>query len=113
MKKNPRDVRAGDIGETRTARLTGVDSLSAVDSVVAHLERKGVRETLTASVTDPATSEVTIEMGDADGWLASSPDPGPWRLLLDVTFNDGRRLTWPDDDWATLVVMSDVEAPAP
>jgi hypothetical protein len=98
--RDPRPVRQGDVNETRTVVIGGVQDLSTVSSVVAHLALVAdttTRTELTGSVTDETERTVAISFGDETGWLAVGPTPGDYWLTTQVTFADGTVLTWPDD----------------
>lgn len=104
---------AGDVNQTRTRTLTELVGATASEvDIVAHVWRGTVDpEDLDADLTDSATGEVTIDFGDADGWLASRPATGVWLIEYEATFGDGEVLTlpaeWPDE----IVVRADHDAP--
>lgn len=89
----------GDIGDTRLVRLDGITNLNAATTVVAHIYT-GSRSvathvaTLTAEVDDPADCTITINLGAADGWLATAA-PGRYLIEYQVTFASGDIITWP------------------
>lgn len=73
-----RSCVAGDRGDRRFIRLGGVDSLSSVESVEAHVWRHGVDPVaLTASVHDAEECVIVVDLGVAeDDWLPSRPRGG-------------------------------------
>jgi hypothetical protein len=86
---------AGDVKDTIVVTLGGVASLTGVSSVVAKVSRAGGTSTsLTATVTDEATSQVTIQLGDTGGWLPLAA-PNVYDLEVQVTYISGAVLTWP------------------
>jgi hypothetical protein len=84
----------GDVGDTIVVTLNGVADLAAVTAVEAHVWRGATVATLTAAVTDADELEVTVELGDDEGWLATAA-AGAWRFETQATFADGSILTWP------------------
>jgi hypothetical protein len=96
----------GDIGDTVVVTLGGVADLTAVDTIVAHIKRGDTIEELDATVTSAVNRTVTVELGAADGWLATAA-PGRWRIEYQATFLDGSVLTWPDDQPDTIIVRAD------
>lgn len=85
----------GDVGDTIVVTLDGVANLDGVDTVEGHVWRQNVAAvTLDAAVTDSATRRVTVELGDADGWLSDAA-PGEWLFETVATYLDGSVLTWP------------------
>ena len=88
---------AGDIGDARVVTLGGVEDLSAVSGIEAHVWRNGTIATLSAAVTDAEAREVTIQLGtDAEDWLPAGPALGVWEGQVEATFIDGSELTWPN-----------------
>jgi hypothetical protein len=81
----------------------GVNDLSTVTAVSATAQFSNLTPVaLTAAVTDPATSEVTVHLGT---WLSGSPAPtlanaarlGCWKLRYLLTFSGGiGPLYWPE-----------------
>lgn len=110
---NPR-VHQGDVGDSAVFTLDGIASLSGVASVRALVQRRGSVEILTAAVTDAIAREVTVQWGAAGGWLPSRPKVGKWDLQIEVTFGDGRVLTWPNtcDGSSFVEVLDEIEPPA-
>jgi len=87
---------AGDIGDTRTVRLDGVEDLENVEAIEAHVARSGVTATLSCSVADASERTVIIALGTAESdWLPSGPATGQWLVQIEVTFDNGDKLTWP------------------
>lgn len=86
---------SGDVGDTRTVALNGVEDLDDATSVEAHVWRYGVTEvtTLAASVTDATARTITVQLGGAEGWLATAA-PGRWFVEYEVTFG-ATVITWP------------------
>ena len=94
-------IVTGDVDITRTVTLGGVDDLSNVSSIEAHIWRTGDDvANLTATVADATARTVEIDFGGSSGWLATltSPTLGHeerWNLEVEVTFNDNSVITWP------------------
>ena len=94
---------AGDVNQTRTRTVDELVGVSASEvEIVAHIWRDSVDPvSLEVELTDSETGEITIDFGDADGWLASRPAAGVWLLEYEATFGDGEVLTvpavWPDE----------------
>lgn len=101
---------AGDVGDTITVRLDGIDTLNA-SSVRAIVRRPGTTTShvLTATITDANERTVTISLGDADGWLATDATVGTWDLEIEATFANGDVLTWPSAQPMRLAVRSDLD----
>ena len=89
---------AGDVGDTRVLTLSGVADLNSVASIESHVTN-GVdtTATLTTTVTDGDANEVTVALGESGGWLPLGPTLGQWRGQVEVVFNDGAELTWPNN----------------
>lgn len=89
----------GDIGDTITITLDGVDDLNNVASVECHVTKGTTTATLAAAVANPVARTVLVQLGTVaqllTGWLAGA-QPGTWSLETEVTFADGTVLTWPD-----------------
>lgn len=92
-------AHSGDIGDYRDVVLNGVEDLSEVASIEAHVTRGGTTATLAAQVQDVNTRTVRIFLGDAGEWLPSGPDIGRWLGQIEAVFNDGSELTWPSTSW--------------
>lgn len=107
---NPR-VHQGDEGDTAAFTLTGISTLNGATSVRALVQRKETIAILDATVTDAPGREVTVEWGTTGGWLPSRPKVGRWDLQIEVTFVDGRILTWPNtgDGTAFVEVLDEIE----
>lgn len=95
-------VTTGDIGETITVRLDGIGTLTDAATVEAHVWTDPDNTTaLEATITNPTGRLVTIELGDAEGWLATLDIPAgttiDYQLRCRVTFTNGDVLTWPTD----------------
>lgn len=90
---------AGDIGDTLVVILKddGVPvNLTTATGVEAHVWKLGaVAVDLTAAVTDAANGEVTIQLGNASGWLATVATAGKWNIEYEVTFSPTNIRTWP------------------
>ena len=85
----------GDIGDVRTITLAGVANLADASAVEAHVWRNGVAAvTLTAAVADAGARTITVNLGAADGWLATVATAGQWFIEYEVTFG-ATVLTWP------------------
>lgn len=97
---------AGDAGDTITVDLGGIANLDAVATVEAHVWKQGTAPAvLDADVLDAAACTITVDLGDATGWLATA-GYGRWSLEYEVTFLDGSALTWPQLGPDTIVVRS-------
>lgn len=91
----------GDIGDTINPILDGIQDLTTVTNVEAHVWRTGIAaETLEAEVLDPVARILLVHLGDATGWLVTAA-PNVWRVEYALTFADGTELTWPasGNDW--------------
>jgi hypothetical protein len=97
----------GDVNDTATITLAGVADLTTAASAEAHVKLEGVTATLTCTIPDPNGLDVDIALGAGAGWLATAA-PGPWKLEVQVTFNDGRVLTWPATGTDTIQVRADL-----
>lgn len=97
----------GDVNDTITAVLNGVEDLVPATAVEAHVWRHDVApETLAAAITDPVTRTVIVQLGGATGWLFDAAET-VWYLDVQVTFADGTILTWPAGVPATIAVRAD------
>lgn len=101
----------GDIDDTIVVTLNGIDNLAGVDTVEGHVWRGTTTETLDAAVADSAARTVTVQLGDADGWLATAT-AGYWRFEVQATFGDGTVLTWPADAADRIYVRAQGDEPA-
>jgi hypothetical protein len=100
---------AGGIGQTRTRTLDDLVDVSATEvDIVAHIWKGELDPAeLECDLTDSMTGTITIDFGDAYGWLATEATAGVWLLVYEVTFGDGDQYTvpaiWPDEirvsDW--------------
>jgi hypothetical protein len=91
------------VGLLGAGAVAGVNDLSTVTAVSATAQFSNLTPvTLTAAVTDPVTSEVTVHLGT---WLSGSPAPtlanaarlGCWKLRYLLTFSGGiGPLYWPE-----------------
>lgn len=104
----------GDVGDFRTITLAGVDNLNSVSSVVAHIYTGSKTSTthvadLDASVADATECTIIVELGDANGWLATAT-PGTYRIEYQVTFANGDVLTWPAEAGDKLKVRAQGDA---
>lgn len=98
---------SGDVGDTRVITLNGIDDLDEVTAIEAHVWRRGeTPTTLTTTVTDSATAEVTVQLGAADGWL-SDAEPGGYFFEIQATFGSSLVLTWPQGSPDTIRVRSE------
>ena len=108
---NPRPAVAGDLGDTRTCTLGGIADLTAAVSargIVRYTADLTVTDELTATIPDPDTTVVVVELGDSGEWLQTAA-PGLWELEIEVTFSSGAVITFPDGDPDRLVVRSDLD----
>jgi hypothetical protein len=91
------------VGLLGAGAVAGVNDLSTVTAVSATAQFSNLTPVaLTAAVTDPVTSEVTVHLG---AWLSGSPAPtlanaarlGCWKLRYLLTFSGGiGPLYWPE-----------------
>lgn len=98
----------GDVNDTITIVLSGVENLNTASAVEAHVWHGTVDpETLPAAITNPTTRTVVVQLGGASGWLSDAAEH-VWYLDLQVTFADGSILTWPSGIPDTISVRSDM-----
>lgn len=98
------NVYTGDVNETIQVKLTGVDDLTGVTAIEAHvwdpLIEPNVVTTLAATVVDAAERIVEIELGGPGGWLPTlTQDPGQivyYNVQVEATFG-ATVSTWPPD----------------
>lgn len=85
------------VADLGVGAVAGVNDLSTVVSVEAHVSYGGAAPVvLAAAVTDAAASEVTVQLGTAGGWLATA-ELGCWRFTRVYTFAGGvGPVTWPE-----------------
>ena len=98
---------SGDINDTRVFTLNGPQSnLDDVTAIEAHVWLLGgTPETLAASVTDSATKQVTVELGDGTGWLKTAA-AGSYLFEIQATFGS-TVLTWPQGSPSVLKVRTE------
>jgi hypothetical protein len=95
----------GDVGDRRIVRLDGVANLDGVDTIRAHAWRRNVADVeLGVTVVDSAARTVEVDLGGADGWLATVTEAAVWFIEVEATFVDGSVLTWPADAPMTIAV---------
>ncbi len=98
--------------------VAGVDDLSTVVTAAATVQfGVGTPVALTAAVTDPGASEVTVHLST---WLSGTPAPnlanaarlGCWKLRYFLTFSGGvGPIGWPEDPvpgtpgWDEIIVI--------
>lgn len=104
----------GDVGDERTITLAGIDNLDSVSAVVAHVYTGNKTETthvatLDAAVASSSDCTITVQLGDATGWLATA-DPGNYRIEYQLTFANGDILTWPAVDGDRIRVRAQGDA---
>lgn len=104
----------GDIGDQRIIVLAGIDNLNAVASVQAHVYTGSKQSTthvatLDAAVVDATDCTIAVELGDANGWLATAT-PGTYRIEYQLTFANGDVLTWPAEAGDKLKVRAQGDA---
>lgn len=98
----------GDVDDTITVILNGVEDLTTAVSVVAHVwHGQATPVNLPAAVTDPVTRTVVVQLGGAAGWLSDATIT-VWFLEVQVTFGNGAVLTWPSGRPDTISVRADV-----
>lgn len=97
----------GDVNDTITVVLSGVENLLTATAVEAHVWRRDVApETLAAAITDAVTRTVVVQLGGASGWLSDAAEH-VWYIDVQVTFTGGTILTWPSGVPDTIAVRSD------
>lgn len=104
---------SGDVGDTRTISLAGIDDLSSVTSLKAHVWRwdAAVVE-LTATVADAGAGTITVNLGGVGGWLSTAA-AGSWFIEYELTFGT-TVLTWPSERPDVLPVRAEGEGqPSP
>lgn len=98
--------KSGDVLDTRTIALTNVTATGTptADCYVQHVEG-GTVETLATTRTSltPLTFEVALGT-----WLSDGPTVGHWNVELEVTFDDGSKLTYPNSGFDTIEVIADL-----
>lgn len=98
----------GDVNDTITVILNGVEDLTTVTSVVAHVwHGQATPIVLPAAVTDPVTRTVVVQLGGAAGWLSAATIT-VWFIEVQATFASGTVLTWPSGRPDTISVRADV-----
>lgn len=98
-----RKVR-GDVNDTITVVLSGVENLGTATAVEAHVWRRDVLPvTLPAVITDAITRTVVVQLGGAAGWLAGAA-ADTWFVEVQVSFADSSVLTWPAGTPDTIAV---------
>lgn len=104
----------GDIGDTIVITLDGVADLDGVTQVRGHVWRPNGtdKEILSADVTDPTTRTVTVQLGDATGWLSDAA-PTVWLFELETVWASGETLTWPEAAPAQINVRPQGDPPSP
>lgn len=97
----------GDVNDTITAQIGGVDDLNAVTNVTARVWRKGVTPiALTGTVLDAAERTITVNLST---WLSStSLVTGQWWIDFKLHFGADQR-TWPSGAPAQIVVRSETD----
>ncbi len=86
---------AGNVGDYRVIRLSGVDSLSAATAFSADVWLEGLpKTTLSVVLVSAVKRTVRVELGGVGGWLATAI-PGDYLLEIDVSFGPVTKLTWP------------------
>lgn len=99
----------GDIGDTRLVRVDGIADLAAVTTARALVSRQEDVAALEAEVDDPEERTVSILLGGTDGWLATRPAVGSWKVQLELTFASGDVLTWPNNEPLFLPVQAEIQ----
>jgi hypothetical protein len=90
-----RPAVSGDVGDSRLVVLDGIDDLTTVSSIEAHVWRRGMDPvTLTAAVTDAIARTVTVQLGTSGGWLPTA-EPGMYNVEIEATLGS-TVLTWPN-----------------
>jgi hypothetical protein len=96
----------GDVDDIITVTLGGIVDLNDVASLEAHVwRRQSSATTLPATVADATARTIVVNLGSADGWLATAT-PHDWMIEYELTFADGSVLTWPDEKPDTIKVRA-------
>lgn len=97
----------GDVNDTIIVVLDGVQDLSAVTGIEAHVWRNDTTPiSLTASVVNSDARTIEVDLGGASGWLLTA-EPEIYFIEEQVTFSDGTVLTWPSGAPDLLIVRAD------
>lgn len=105
-----RSAKSGDVGDYRIIGLYDGSNcdptdLTTVTQVQAFVKRHSQTATLAGSVEDASEGLIRIELGQTSGdWLPDGPTKGEWKIEYELTFNDGRVITWPGDDYDSIEV---------
>lgn len=98
----------GDVNDTITVVLSGVEDLTTANAIEAHVWRRSVDSvTLTAAITDTVTRTAVVQLGGATGWLSDALIAA-WSVDFQVTFVDGTILTWPSGVPDVIAVRANV-----
>lgn len=98
----------GDVNDTITVILSGVENLAGATAVEAHVWHNDIDpETLPAAITNPTTRTVVVQLGGVTGWLSDAAEH-VWLVDVQVTFGDGTILTWPSGRPDTIAVRADM-----
>lgn len=109
-----KSAKSGDVGDYRIIGLyDGSDcdptDLSTVTQVQAFVKKLSQTATLEGSVEDAPNGQIRIELGELpDDWLPSGPTKGTWKIEYELTFSDGRVITWPGTDYDEIEVYQDL-----
>lgn len=106
MSSNANAVQ-GDVNRSRIYKLSGIQDLTGLSSVEAHVWNNTTRATLAASVVDATERTVRVNFGIAGGWLPSLPAVGTWSIEIQGTFGDGSIYTWPEGSNPTMKGSAD------
>ena len=96
----------GDLKDTVSVTLSGVEDLTTVTAVEAHVWANGVAPvTLTAAVASASLRTVTVQLGGVGGWLPTAVARS-YLFETQVTFADGSVITWPSKGADQLTVRA-------
>lgn len=102
---------SGDVGDIRLIKVSGnFDNLDDVASVRALAQKGSATVELGASVASSAARTIQVELGSPPGgWLSGGPTLGKWTMQLEITFDNGQVLTWPNQDTMNINVLRQIE----
>jgi hypothetical protein len=93
----------GDVNDKRLIGCKGgVDNFLTATAAEGHAIRGLLKHTLDGTVTDPTSKVVQIDFSDLVGQTdchdGSDAKWTLWRFEIEVTFDDGSKVTWPEAD---------------
>lgn len=105
-----RGAVAGNTGDHRRIRLTGIESLDDVEEMTAHVWAAGDTDSTECDVVEVADEPaVTVEV-DLGEFLADAA-PGDYLFEIDLVDGSGEPTTWPQESPATLTVRASRPTP--